>query len=266
MNMFVAPSSNFTAEEPERFSVSAPVSLQERRYRTMKSGDTFAVFDHAGDILSGLGGTDGLYHQDTRYLSRFDLTLGDARPLLLSSALADDNLMLTSDLSNASGMDLGASTLDQGLIHVQRSTFVSDGSCHGRLSARSFAFSPCRVRLELRFDADFADLFEVRGMFRERRGERLPTALTNSSVVLSYRGLDGVWRGTRLSFDPVPQTLSENSAVFELDIQPNGRASIFFQIECTPRHKVAPPPQVDFPGGVCDSQADPTCEYRSQRE
>src|SRR4051794_36067823 len=224
MNMLVAPNSGASGNGPERFSVSAPVSVQERRYRAIKSGDTFAVFDQGGDILSTLGGTDGLYHQDTRHLSRFDLTLGDARPLLLSSALADDNLMLTSDLSNASGMDLAASTLDQGLIHVQRSTFVSDGACHGRLSARSFAFSPCRVRLELRFDADFADLFEVRGMSRERRGVRLPAALANSSVILSYDGLDGVWRGTRLSFDPMPQTLNENSAVFELDIEPNGQA------------------------------------------
>lgn len=246
MNMLAAPSSSAAADGPERFSVSAPVSLQERRYHTIKSGDTFAVLDQGGDILSTLGGTDGLYHQDTRHLSRFDLTLGDTRPLLLSSALADDNLMLTSDVSNASGMDLAASTLDQGLIHVQRSTFVSDGSCHGRLSARSFAFFPAKVRLELRFDADFADLFEVRGLFRERRGKRLVPALTDADVILSYEGLDSVWRGTRLSFDPAPTTLTEDSAVFELEIEPRARATVFFLIECARWHTVAPSPRSTF--------------------
>ncbi len=40
---------------PEPFSVSAAVSLQERRYRTLKSGDTFGVFDHSGAIISQPG-------------------------------------------------------------------------------------------------------------------------------------------------------------------------------------------------------------------
>ena len=42
-------------QSPEPFSVAAVVSLQERRYRTMKTGDTFGVFDHGGDILSRAG-------------------------------------------------------------------------------------------------------------------------------------------------------------------------------------------------------------------
>src|ERR1700761_566667 len=108
-------------QAPEPFSVSATVSLQERRYRTLKNGDTFGVFDHGGDILSVLGGADGLYHQDTRHLSRLDLALNGMRPLLLSSALGTDNVMLTSDLSNAPTTDLGATALEQGVIHVQRS-------------------------------------------------------------------------------------------------------------------------------------------------
>ena len=52
-----------------QFSVPAAVSLQERRPRTLKHGDTFAVFDHNGDVLSGPGVADGLFHRDTRYLS-----------------------------------------------------------------------------------------------------------------------------------------------------------------------------------------------------
>ena len=143
---------------------------RSRRYRTIKSGDTFGVFDHGGDILSEPGGTDGLYHRDTRHLSRFDHALAGMRPLLLSSTLAMDNVMLTSDLSNASALDLGATALDQGVIHVRRSLFLGDGMCHGRLAVRNFAFASLWVRPELRFGADFADLFEVRGMRREQRG------------------------------------------------------------------------------------------------
>jgi hypothetical protein len=42
------PAIDLAPQAPEPFSVSATVSLQERRYRTLKSGDTFGVFDHGG--------------------------------------------------------------------------------------------------------------------------------------------------------------------------------------------------------------------------
>ena len=232
MNVLTTQDVDPTTETPEPFSVSASVSLQERRYRTIKNGDTFGVFDYGGDIISMLGGTDGLYHRDTRHLSRFDLALGGTRPLLLSSNLGSDNVMLTSDLSNACASDLGPATPEQGVIHVQRSLFLGEGACHGRLAIRNFAFMRHRVRLELNFEADFADLFEVRGMHRERRGERLPATLTDSAVTLSYRGLDGLVRATRLAFEPAPQALAAGSVVFDLELEPRGQATIFLEAAC----------------------------------
>jgi glycogen debranching enzyme len=222
------------SQAPEPFSVSATISLQERRYRTLKNGDTFGVFDHSGDILSVFGGADGLYHMDTRHLSRFDLILGGMRPLLLSSTLAADNVLVTSDLSNTANAGTGAAALDQGVIHVQRSLFLGVGACHGRLTIRNFANTRSRVRLELRFEADFADLFEVRGMRRERRGERLPVALAGDNVTLSYCGLDGFVRATRLAFQPAPQTLTAGSAMFDLELESHDQATIFLEVACAP--------------------------------
>ncbi len=230
MNVVASHAAESGAETPEPFSVSAAVSLQERRYRTIKNGDTFGVFDHGGDILSVPGGTDGLYHRDTRHLSRFELTLGGVQPLLLSSALGADNVMLTSDLSNASMSDLGAPALEQGVIHVQRSLFLGDAACHGRIAVRNFGYTRHRVRLELRFEADFSDLFEVRGMHRERRGDRLPAALAQGGVALSYRGLDSLVRTTRLAFEPAPQAVTNSGAVFDLDLEPGGRATVFLEV------------------------------------
>jgi len=233
-------------QAPEPFSVSAAVSLQERRYRTIKCGDTFGVFDHGGDILSVLGGVDGLYHQDTRHLSQLDLTLGGMRPLLLSSTLGTDNVMLTSDLSNAAAADAGAVALDQGVIHVQRSLFLGEGTCHGRIVICNFGSMRHRVQLELRFASDFADLFEVRGMRRERRGDQLPVRLTGDSVTLSYRGLDGLDRSTRLVFEPAPKTLSAGKAGFNLELEPGAQATIFLEIACTPEAGSVRHPRASF--------------------
>ena len=246
MNVVATQLPDSNDQMPEPFSVAATVSLQERRYRTIKSGDTFGVFDHGGDILSVSGSTDGLYHRDTRHLSRLDLTLNGVAPLLLSSALDSDSVMLTSDVTNGSAAEFGAAELDHGVIHVQRSMFLSDGSCHARFAVRNFAFSRRRVRLELRFDADFADLFEVRGMRRERRGQRLPPTIGDDSVTLSYRGLDGRERSTCLMLEPSPQSLTGASAVFNLELESRDQATIFVNIACDARAPTPHRPRAAF--------------------
>ena len=48
------------------FYIPATSSLQVRRPRTLKHGDTFGVFDHYGDMVPVAGSPEGIYHQDTR--------------------------------------------------------------------------------------------------------------------------------------------------------------------------------------------------------
>ncbi|WP_164079330.1 glycogen debranching N-terminal domain-containing protein, partial [Stenotrophomonas maltophilia] len=71
-------------------------SLVERPLRSLKFGEAFAVLDSYGDI-GVLPGPEGLYFQDTRYLSRLHFTIEDQRPLLLSSVMQDDNGALSVD-------------------------------------------------------------------------------------------------------------------------------------------------------------------------
>ena len=65
-----------------QFFIPFTASLQERRPRTLKHGDTFAVFDHNGDALAGPGSPEGIYHRDTRHLSHLYLTVDGHRPML----------------------------------------------------------------------------------------------------------------------------------------------------------------------------------------
>jgi len=63
-----------------QFYIAAGPALQERRTLTLKHGDTFAVFDHRGDMGAETGSSEGLYHRDTRILSHLKLLLEEARP------------------------------------------------------------------------------------------------------------------------------------------------------------------------------------------
>src|SRR5689334_12625372 len=83
----------------------APFSVQAtgrvaRSHRSLKHNDTFLVLDAHGDIGAPEGTSDGLFHCDTRFMSRLELLVNGMQPLLLASNLSDDNFLLTIDLTN----------------------------------------------------------------------------------------------------------------------------------------------------------------------
>ncbi|MET0137416.1 MAG: amylo-alpha-1,6-glucosidase [Sphingobium sp.] len=216
-----------------QFFIPATSSLHERRPRTLKHGDSFAVFDHSGDAIAGPGSPEGLYHRDTRHLSHLYLTVNGLRPILLSSALRDDNATLTCDLANPDfpGED-GRVAVEHDLIHMRRTRFLRDGAIYERVTIRNFDNAARQISIGINFAADFADLFEVRGMTRLRRGETKAPELGDAQVLLSYVGRDALERVTHLRFEPQPTSLSDKQALFEVSLEPGQRCALFVQISC----------------------------------
>ena len=211
------------------FYIAASASLQERRTRTLKHGDTFAVFDHRGDIGSEPGSSEGLYHRDTRILSQLTLLLEEARPLLLSSTTQVDNTLFSADLSNPDLLSNGQIALRREQIHLHRIKFICNGACYERLLVRNFSDRPLRIRLALQYSSDFADLFEVRGERRAARGAASAERCSDCKIALRYMGLDEVERVTNLEFDPAPQTLTTAHAAFEMTLKSNQARRIFIR-------------------------------------
>ena len=229
--------------EPDDFAITAQVSLVEQSFRTLKHGDMFGVFDQRGDVRPANGGTEGLFYRDTRYLSEFELLLAGQPPILLSSTLRDDNATLTCDLSNPD-LPLGPGeqhNITHNLIHIRRSRFLWKGTCHERIAIRNFDVEARRLPVEIRFGADFVDLFEVRGMRRALHGRHEPAEVLPDQVTLAYMGLDNSLRATRLRFEPAPSRIEEGRAVFDVDLPPHGRTLIFVEVGCDPTHATRKP-------------------------
>jgi glycogen debranching enzyme len=210
-----------------QYAIAVSATLQERRTRTLKHGDTFAVFDHRGDLGGEPGNSEGLYHLDTRILSQFQLLLEDARPLLLSSMIQDDNAVFSADLSNSDLLINGVIALRREQLHLARTKFIWDGNCYERLLVRNFSDAPLHVRLTFRFASDFADLFEVRGEHRAAHGQCFAELASDHGVLLRYMGLDKIERVTRLTFDPPPNTLTTARAGYELLLNAGETRRIF---------------------------------------
>ncbi len=214
------------------FYIQATESIQQRWPRTLKQGDTFALFDALGDIIDPGLTPGGVFHNDTRHLSGFQLLIDGQRPLLLSSAVEGDNVVLTVDLSNPDIYQDGEIVLPREVLHVRRSKFLWDGSCHERIVAHNFDVHPRRCWLTLNFAADFADLFEVRGMQRPRRGNVACAVIGADRAVFRYDGLDGIERRTELRFDPPPRQLSRSQAIYVLELAPGERRALVVKIRC----------------------------------
>ena len=183
----IAHGADWTAQEPaaapESYHIEATKSLVDRTLRTLKHDDLFGVFDKGGDCQSGMGAPDGLYYQDTRFLSGLGLRIGGMEPLLLSSVLLDDNGAMVVDLANADFHDAdGKVWLQRDAIHASRVKFLCGTTCYERIRVRSFGPVGRRIPLDLAFAADFADLFEVRGDKRPKRG-RLNVAVLDGRTV-----------------------------------------------------------------------------------
>ncbi|MFC4595156.1 glycogen debranching N-terminal domain-containing protein [Sphingobium tyrosinilyticum] len=221
------------SQQQTQFFIPATASLHERRPRTLKHGDSFAVFDHSGDAIAGPGSPEGLYHRDTRHLSHLYLTINGSRPILLSSALRDDNAMLTCDLTNPDfAGDDGRVAVEHDLIHLRRTRFLWESAIHERITIRNFDTDSRTVTVNIGFAADFADLFEIRGMTRLRKGEMKTPVIGATDVLLAYEGRDARTRETHLCFDPQPQELTESHAAFEVTVPAGERRTLYMRIAC----------------------------------
>src|SRR5437016_6722815 len=115
--------------------------------------------------------------------------------------------------------------IPRGTVHVFRSKILWDKTCHERLRIHNYGRGPVDVSFAIEFDADFADIFEVRGMNRERRGRRLQSQVRKDGLVLGYEGLDNRIRRTRIVFDPPPTRLNESVATFQIRLEAGKDAS-----------------------------------------
>jgi glycogen debranching enzyme len=222
-----------TVEQVSESPFYIPMTGPAARPRcSLKHDDTFIVLDSHGDIGASAGGPDGLFNADTRYLARLEMVLDEVQPLLLGSNLRDDNSALSIDLTNSDVYRNGRLVLQKDTLHIVRTIFLWRGTAYQRIGLQNHGDRPASFDLTLLFDNDFADLFEVRGERRPRRGIGSSKLLGPTDVVLEYSGLDAQSRITALHFDPRPTRLSVNAATYHFDLAPKQVTSLFIAVSC----------------------------------
>src|SRR5216684_1019845 len=216
----------------EHYYILATESAPPELSLVLKGGDTFAVLNRFGDIDSANRHEEGIYHAGTRFASGLRLLLVSGRPLLLSSTVREDNVVVVADLTNPDVYFDGKVVLPRGTLHIVRRKFIWGNTYYERIRIHNYAVTPVDTSISIQVEADYADIFEVRGQQRLQRGILLRPETTSDGINLGYRGLDGVVRRTLLRCTPEPELVSGSELQFDLHLDEKGEREFLLSITC----------------------------------
>jgi glycogen debranching enzyme len=216
----------------KKYYIATESSPADDRTRVLKYGKMFAIFNRYGDIETTGLKEQGLFYEGTRFLSQLEVYLGNAKPLLLSSTVKQDNSIFTADLSNVDLGRNGTTALPRGTLHMVRTQFLWEDACYQKFEVFNYGLAAVEIPIQIIFAADFADIFEVRGMHRPKKGNSLPVEMGRDSVVLSYEGLDGKLRRTCLRFQPHPERIYETGLEFIAHLEPRAQTNFTMTVAC----------------------------------
>ncbi len=216
----------------------APPSAQDIRDTVLiKQGDLFLIADLEGNVPEGNPNGLGLYFQDTRVLSAFELVVEGLPPTILLStdhdAFLSEQVLTNPNLQSADGQRIAEQT-----IGIRRYRRILGNAVHEALVFDNFNLFPLKLAIGFRIEADFADIFAVRGLVKSEPPQS-PLEIIDpglSTVRFCRRGKDGNRRETRLHFDPPPVQIDGAVLKYELGLVPriSQRLRITINVDCTP--------------------------------
>ncbi|ARI76279.1 amylo-alpha-1,6-glucosidase [Halobacillus mangrovi] len=187
-------------------------------YRVLKDNELFLLTNKSGDIPLDHPYGLGLYKQDTRFLSEMSLTI-NREPLILLKSEAGGTYESSILLTNPHMEKDGEIELWRESIEIERFRYISDDVLYETIRAKSYYPTPIRFSLELSFEADFADMFIVRGFQHGEVGTKQETKVEDDRLIFGYDGSDQINRSTEVIWESTTGAKAEGSTItfpFEL--------------------------------------------------
>jgi glycogen debranching enzyme len=227
---------------------------------TLKGDELFLITDTLGNIAGscgdGMAASMGLFCNDTRFLSRLELQI-DGRPPVLLNSTAEKGFMLSVLCTNPQ-IKTGSAVLRADSLGIRREMVLSSGLFE-ELEICNYSTSAVCFELSLSFDADFADLFEVRGSKRAQRGQILREVIEEpksslepscpahiEELTLAYQGLDESLTESFIQFiHRQPDKLEGYTAIWQLELASHETQKLGYRLQMFTNKKltskVSPP-------------------------
>jgi glycogen debranching enzyme len=195
---------------------------------TLIDGKTFLSTTIAGDIMPPGAPDVGFFHDDTRFLSRLELRVDGYRTVVLSSS-TEQTFASQIELTTGKSTMRETYEIPENTVHIRREQLLSSETLFDNFAFENFNFHELELNIELAYEADFMDVFQVRGVAREKLGQYFLPVVRGDSIVFHYCGRDGVVRETIIHLSPEPDVVDGTTARWKLRLPPFKR----FQLQTT---------------------------------
>ena len=213
----------------------------------LKSGAVFVCARPDGDIRAARVSGEGLYAQDTRHLSELRLTVGGVAPVLLSSTMESGHHAIV-NATNPTLRDDDGAEVAQETVNVRRTVLVDD-RLYYQVRVRNFGPRAITTTVEVVLAADFADVFDVRGVARRTSGRLVPPEREANRVRLAYTGEDGERRETVIELSPTPGLIALDGrgarATWEIALEPREATTLQITVDPARRDSVVQAPALE---------------------
>ncbi len=193
----------------------------------LKNGDMFMVADAIGNVSDP---SEGLFFNDTRMLSHFRLCVGGRALSLLGAAVGQDDVTFQSNLTNKPLPPIGGAPTPEGIIHIERTRMLWQARLYERIRITNYGRKANRLALRLDLDADFRDMFEVRGIARRARGTMEAPVITSHGVVFRYLGLDAITRSSVISLSTEPTKIEATGMTIDIALTSGEMRDLYLEV------------------------------------
>jgi glycogen debranching enzyme len=192
---------------------------------TLIDGKTFLSTTVAGEITPAGAPDVGFFYDDTRFLSRLELRVEGTRTAVLS---ASTEKTFASQIELTTGSIRMAGTLDlpEHTVHIRREQLLAGDVLFDRLTFENFHLAPAQLTVEMTLDADFTDVFQVRGCERRIHGHYFRPVFKGRTLSFYYRGLEGILRQTLIEFSLQPSEVINQTVLWKLNLPPLGHVQM----------------------------------------
>ncbi|EKE03753.1 MAG: hypothetical protein ACD_20C00157G0030 [uncultured bacterium] len=200
--------------------------------RTIKNNNIFLVTDSNGNILSNNTSGFGLYTDDTRFISRLELKINGVDPVNLSSSTEAGH---SSVIIGTNPLMLDAfnviKPISQETVQIKRESIIY-GSYFETITIVNYNVLDIGIKLELFFEADFLDIFEVRNISGLVRGTQKEPVYQDGVLSFTYNDITGATLTTEVHFiEEKPIKVEGGHVIFEFAVCQNERKPIKYLIK-----------------------------------
>ena len=185
--------------QQDRFHIQ-PCSAANKPKTVLNHANSFALMDSRGDIYPSPERSMGMYHRGTRFIHQWVVRIDNKELMLLGHTIKQHNNIHSIDLTNPV---LQNGKIPENTVHIFRHQLIREDGFYEKITLINYNETEVSFSLSIYFDADFKDIFEIRGTPRKMPNAAVDKSCQaqNTPIRFDYMGGDNLLRTAIIHYE-----------------------------------------------------------------